>query len=117
MQEDKEAIIAEALKLLKSDEKEIVADILTKSIDETVQEIEGTAVAFVESATGLTPHEKTRLEQSLTKKFGRELAINYQVNKHLLGGFRVRVGDWKLDTTLVSQLEQMKQQLRGGQSG
>jgi F0F1-type ATP synthase delta subunit len=109
--------VKEALELLKTDEKAVIADMLTASIDTAVHRVLGESVANVESATELTDGEKDKLGAVLTKQFKRELSVNYSVNKRLLGGFRVRIGEWKFDTTLLTQLTQMQELLTGGGHG
>jgi len=70
-------------------------------------------VAEVESAIDLNETEKLKMEKALAAIFGKSLTVSYQINHVLLGGFKITVGDWKFDATLVQQLDVMRMQLGG----
>lgn len=46
---------------------------------------------------------------SLSKAYGRKLALRFKHNESLLGGLRVRVGDDVYDSSVVSRLQQLRQ--------
>ena len=110
-------IVAEALKLLQTDREAALTRALTASVGAALDKVRGESTAEVESATELTQSEKEQLAEFLLTTFNRNLTTTYTVKKDLLGGFKVRVGDWKLDTSLASRLDQMKQLLLGGVNG
>ena len=68
--------------------------------------------AKVESSLALTDSEKASLEKSLTTILGHEVSVECSVNPALIAGIRIQVGDWIVDTTLKSQLEQMASHLK-----
>jgi F-type H+-transporting ATPase subunit delta len=61
--------------------------------------------AHVESSVSLTVGEKQEFRQFLTQLMHHSVALHYSVNTRLIGGFRIRVGDWVVDTTLSGQLD------------
>lgn len=67
--------------------------------------------ATVESATGLTAGEKHQTARLLARVLGRELRIEYRVNKGLIAGLKFVVGDWVVDTSVRSQLTTMQEML------
>jgi F-type H+-transporting ATPase subunit delta len=67
--------------------------------------------AMVESATPLDAAQHQQLQQSLSAKYGRELAIEFSLNPELLGGIRVRVGSDVWDGSVKARLENLKAQL------
>ena len=67
--------------------------------------------ALVESATPLDATMQFNLKSGLSKKYGRELALEFQVNPELLGGIRVKVGSDVWDGTVKARLEALKAQL------
>ena len=67
--------------------------------------------AVVESATALTADQQASLKSGLATKYGRELALEFQVNPELLGGIRVKVGSDVWDGTVKARLEALKNQL------
>jgi len=61
-------------------------------------------VAKVFSPIELSDHQTKRLQQLLTKKYGREVEINVSVDPAVIGGLRVEVGDRVLDDTYRARL-------------
>lgn len=68
-------------------------------------------LATMESSVPLTAHEKGQVGQVLARMLGHSVAISVRVKPELLGGFRIQVGDWIVDTTLVHQLDTLSQSL------
>lgn len=99
--------LKDTLKLI--DESEEFASELATSIEESVM-IHKERTAIIESATSLSDEEMGNLKEILQKRFKIELVFDFRVNPLLLGGFRVSVGDWKVDASLLASLERMKQQ-------
>ena len=61
--------------------------------------------ALVESASALTPATQSELQASLSKKYGRQLTLDFSVNPELLGGIRVKVGSDVWDGSVKARLE------------
>lgn len=61
--------------------------------------------ALVESASALSPATQTELQASLSKKYGRQLTLDFSVNPELLGGIRVKVGSDVWDGSVKARLE------------
>ena len=61
--------------------------------------------ALVESASELTPATQSELQASLSKKYGRQLTLDFSVNPELLGGIRVKVGSDVWDGSVKARLE------------
>jgi len=68
---------------------------------------EGAADAEITSAFELTDAQVKDLVATLEKKFGRKLNPTVNVDKSLIGGVRVAVGDEVLDTSVRAKLQQM----------
>lgn len=62
-------------------------------------------VAEVTSAVSLTPEQQTRLANALKNLTGRDININIIIDREVLGGIRVRIGDDLIDGTIASRLE------------
>lgn len=70
---------------------------------------EGVADAYIETAFPLSDAEVSELVAALAKKFpGVKLHPIVTVDKDLIGGVRVHVGDKLLDASIRARLEQMK---------
>lgn len=67
--------------------------------------------ALVESATPLSDDMRYQLKAGLTKKYGRELTLDFSVKPELLGGIRVKVGSDVWDGSVKARLEALKNQL------
>lgn len=68
--------------------------------------------AEITSAVELTKQEKKEVETMLATMTGQQQsAFNYIVDPEILGGLRITVGDWVLDTTVLNQLTKLSNQL------
>ncbi|MGW4792546.1 F0F1 ATP synthase subunit delta [Nonomuraea sp. NPDC004297] len=70
-------------------------------------------VAVVRSAVELTEEQKQRLTAWLRTSYGRDVHLNVEVDKRVLGGFSVRIGDEIIDTTIVGRIEEVRRRLAG----
>jgi len=68
---------------------------------------EGAADADITSAFELSDAQVKELVATLEKKFGRKLNPSVAVDKALIGGVRVVVGDEVLDTSVRAKLQNM----------
>lgn len=98
--------IAETLKLIETNEE--FASELASTIEESVA-VHKERLAYVVSATGFSEEEMTLLKDRLNKILNKDLFFDFRIDPRLLGGFRITVGDWKLDATLATRLQQMKE--------
>lgn len=113
MKNDTNRKLNEALDLMKSEVKDVFVDELHTSIDRAIEKAKGEAKAHVESAIKLDISEKELLSKLLVDILKRAVDIVYTVKPGLLAGLRVQVGDWKLDGTMIHQLEKMKSEIGG----
>lgn len=67
--------------------------------------------ALVLSAVLLTPEQKERLRGVLKKIFHQDVEIENRIDKSVLAGFLVRIGDWFLNATVKNELSRLKQSL------
>jgi len=77
-----------------------VADLLAVAADQRQR-----LVAEVTSAVALTAEQHTRLANALKTLTGRDINVNVVVDRAVLGGIRVRIGDDLIDGTIASRLE------------
>lgn len=68
-------------------------------------------VALVTSAIALTASQKRALEHKVRTKFGQDIDFAYAVDKALLGGVVVRVGDKVIDGSVAGKLAALKEKL------
>lgn len=65
----------------------------------------------VESCIPLSLAEKKNLYTLLFEALGHDVTLEYHVSPSLLGGIRVKVADWVIDTSLVTQLTQLSENI------
>jgi F-type H+-transporting ATPase subunit delta len=70
-------------------------------------------VAEVRVAQPLAEADRVRLEQALSRQYGREVHLNVVVDPTLLGGMRVAIGDDVIDGTVVARLDHARRKLAG----
>ena len=75
-------------------------------------EREGVVDAVVESAFPLDAAQAAALTADLERRFKRKVKAQVMVNKELIGGVRVQVGDEVLDSSVRGQLAMMATALR-----
>ena len=70
-------------------------------------EIESTR-AVVECATDLDSANRYQLEKGLSKKYGRDISLEFHVRPELLGGIRVKIGSDVWDGSVKARLEALQ---------
>ena len=73
---------------------------LAEAFESVIRKRQGMAEAQVVSAVELSVAQKKSLTQSLEKKTGKKIEAKYSVDKTLLGGAVVRIGDTVYDGSL-----------------
>ena len=72
----------------------------------------GSEVARVTSASKLTAAQTAKLKAELKKSLGRTVDIETDIDPNLLGGFVVKIGSRLYDSSLKTQIEDMKLALK-----
>ncbi len=68
-------------------------------------------LAIVQTVVPLTQEEKKSLSTKLAHLFKRPIYIENRVNKDVLGGMFIRLGDQVIDSTLKSRIQELHEQL------
>lgn len=77
-----------------------------------VMEYKKIGVVYVTSAVELTREQKAKVEQRLLQVTQYvELKLNFKVEEALIGGMIIRIGDRVVDSSIRTQLENMKKEL------
>jgi ATP synthase F1 delta subunit len=63
--------------------------------------------AVVETSVALSTAEKEAIRDALRKVLNHDVSIDNVVAPELIGGLRIQVGDWVVDTTVAHQLSQL----------
>lgn len=67
--------------------------------------------AIVESTVVLTAKEKMEIGRFLSRLLAHTVTIKCKINKELIAGLRIAVGDWIVDTSIATQIHAMQEQL------
>ena len=79
-------------------------------------ELRGVARATLVSATELTAETVEKIRAALSEKTGKEIVLEVQRDSGLIGGIVARIGDLVLDGSIKTQLLNMRESLRRGES-
>ncbi len=124
--EDKKRISGEVLK--KADTDPMVVNFVNLLIDrkridqlpgidkafrEKVDEINGITRGQVTSAETLDEKEVARVTDALSRISGKKVLVTTSVDPGLIGGLFAKVGDMVFDGTIRTQLQQLKESLKG----
>lgn len=90
-----------------------LADI-NKSFVEVLAERSGIGSAKITSARELTAKEQKDLENNLEKMMGRKVNLTYEIDQEIIGGIVTRIGSTVYDSSVKTQLQNLKQQLVNG---
>ena len=63
--------------------------------------------ALITSSTALNSSEIEKIHQFLKKKLGKDFVIDLEVDKTLMGGIKIEVGDQIIDLSLNNRLNQI----------
>ena len=83
-----------------------------------VKEYKGIGVAYVKTAVALTDIQKKQIEERLlhTTKY-RQMEMHFSVDKALIGGMVIRIGDRVVDSSISTKLGELERQLMKIQLG
>ncbi|MCF8111057.1 MAG: F0F1 ATP synthase subunit delta [Desulfobacteraceae bacterium] len=79
-------------------------------------ELKGIVRAELVSATDLSPDSFEKIRQSLSKMTGREVILESSRDPELIGGVVTKIGDLVLDGSIRTQLKNMRESLKRGES-
>lgn len=76
-------------------------------LNEKYNILEGTVI----SAIALTNEQVKELEETLSKKYNKNITLENKVDKSILGGVLVRLGNTQIDGSVKTRLDNIKDQL------
>ena len=79
-------------------------------------ELKGIAQASVTSATELSSDAVEKIRESLCKMTGKEVKLDVEKDTSLIGGVVTKIGDLVLDGSIKTQLLNMRESLKRGES-
>jgi len=79
-------------------------------------ELKGVVKASIVSATELSSDAVAKIKEALSKKTGKNIVLNVAQDPSLIGGVVTRIGDLVLDGSVKTQLINMRETLKKGES-
>ena len=76
-----------------------------------VSDYKGIAKAVIKSAFAMKDQDKQQIEVLLSRKFGRKITANVEINSELIGGIKIMIDDIVIDASVKGSLEKMSTQL------
>lgn len=97
--------------ILKKDRQTMIPEILEYFIDR-VKEYKRIGVAFVTTAVPLNEAMKKSVEEKLIATTDyQSFEMNYEIDKDIIGGMIIRIGDRVVDSSIRSKIESMAKEL------
>jgi F-type H+-transporting ATPase subunit delta len=88
----------------------VIGDIAAE-LQRLADEREGVLRAVAYTAIPLSPAQASTLEKTLSEQLGRRVAVRGVIDATVMGGVRVKIGDRVIDTSLRTQLDQLRQSI------
>jgi F-type H+-transporting ATPase subunit delta len=79
-------------------------------------DLKGIARASLVSATELTAEAVDKIREALVKRTGKDIILDVQQDPELIGGIVTQIGDLVLDGSIKTQLANMRESLKRGES-
>ena len=86
------------------------------SYQKLADELKGIARASLVSATELSSDAVEKIRTSLSNMVGKDIILDFSQDAELIGGVVTKIGDLVLDGSIKTQLSNMRQSLKRGES-
>ena len=84
--------------------------------NDLADELKGVVKASIVSATELSQDAVNKIKEALSKKTGKNIVLNVEQDPDLIGGVVTKIGDLVLDGSVRTQLINMRETLKKGES-
>jgi F-type H+-transporting ATPase subunit delta len=89
---------------------------INEHYNKLADELKGIVRAELTSATELSSDSFEQIRSSLTKLTGKDVLLEAKIDPELIGGVVTRIGDLVLDGSIRTQLKNMRESLKRGES-
>mgnify|MGYP003392223969 FL=1 len=87
-----------------------ILEAITAQYAKLYDELKGVEVAYVTTATPLTPALEAQVLAKVKELSTKEVTIVNEVNADIIGGFIIRIGDQQFNASIANQLSQLKRE-------
>jgi len=95
------------LSLLMTEDRLMVLPEIYHLFKEKVDLFRSSATAIIQSAFPMEESEKNEFASILSKKLGKAITVDVEVNKDLVGGIKILINDLVIDASIKGGLEKM----------
>lgn len=95
---------------VKKSRQDLILDILNMFLD-MVKEANGVLKATVTSAVSLDDQQLAQIRSNIQKNTGKQIELTAEVDKSIIGGLVIRVGDKVIDGSIAGQMQALKSKL------
>lgn len=100
------------LELVIEKRREPLLEAICEEFERLHEAHEGIVRATIYSAVPLTESEQQALLQQLQQRTGKQIIPTFEVDPSLIGGVRVKLGDYQIDGSLRGALERLHEHIR-----
>jgi F-type H+-transporting ATPase subunit delta len=91
-------------------------DVVNDFYQKLADDLKGIARASLVSATELSSDAVDKIREALAKRTGKDIILDVQQDPELIGGIVTKIGDLVLDGSIKTQLVNMRESLKRGES-
>ena len=74
-------------------------------------EKDGIAEGYIYCCDNISPKDKERIEEAISKKINRKVYLISKIDKRLIGGFKVVINDYVFDASIKNKIDSLKANL------
>ncbi|MBI2405131.1 ATP synthase F1 subunit delta [Candidatus Gottesmanbacteria bacterium] len=111
MSSDARGFIEGITEYIQKGEKQSVLPKVQELLGKVATQAQKETVAKVTSSAPLTMEEEKMIHQLLYQLIRHSVTLEKNIDKTLIAGIQIAIGDWVVDTSLKSQLEQMGKEI------
>ena len=106
-----DAAVRNFLKVLIDNDRMILLGEITEAFDSLLDERLGVVLAEITTARALDETEQKQLADALHAKTGKQVRMNFSLDRELIGGIAARIGSTIYDGSVRGQLERIRGKL------
>jgi len=84
---------------------------IEREYERLADEAAGRVSATVTTAVELTPADRDRVADELSRRLGKEIRMHVVVDAGILGGLKLQYGDHLVDASVATRLQQLRRRL------
>ncbi len=104
-------MLPETLNLVKAmignHKEELLGDVI-HALDEIIHKKDNKQLGRLIVAKAVTAQQKSAIETKVSQKLDMNIVLKEEIDKEVLGGFKIEVGSFLIDSTIKKQLENLK---------